>query len=84
MAFFNMAIHGLADDEPEEYACFALFYFHRIRNIKAAAAQMDIGRQTFYDRMKRFGRRAHTLSTSIKRIHQQHVAAGAKVLMPAD
>jgi hypothetical protein len=74
MAFLNMAIHGLAEEEPEEAICFSLFYFHGFRPVKAMAAAMGIGTRTFYDRMHRFARRAHKLSVSIKRVHLEHSA----------
>jgi len=84
MSFFNMAVHALAADEPEEAACFTLFYYHQMRNIKAVAAQMNIGRRTFYDRMKRFGRRAYALTAKVKQIHREHIAAGAVEVVTAD
>lgn len=78
MAFFNMAVHGLAQDMPSEYACFALFYVHRVPNVKAVAVELGIGRRTYYERMRRFARKAHALTASVRRIHEQHLAAGAR------
>jgi hypothetical protein len=72
MPFFNMAIHSLADEQPEEAMCFTLYYFHRYRPVKKIAATLGIGTRTFYDRMHRFSRRAHQLSRSIKRVHMEH------------
>jgi hypothetical protein len=59
MPFFNMAIHSLADEQPEEAMCFTLYYFHRYRPVKKIAATLGIGTRTFYDRMHRFSHRAH-------------------------
>lgn len=72
MAYFNMAIQGLAEDEPAEAICFSLFYFHGFRPVKAMAAALGIGTRTFYDRVNRFGRRAHKLAATIKRVHLEH------------
>lgn len=72
MAFFNMAVHGLADEEPAEAMCFALYYFHGIRPVKTIAGAMGIGTRTFYDRLHRFARRAHKLAATIKRVHLAH------------
>lgn len=69
MAYFNMAIHGLAEQEPDDAICFTLFYFYRFRPIKVLAAELKIGHRTFYDRMDRFARRAQKLAATIKRVH---------------
>ena len=84
MAFFNMAVHGLAQDMPSEYACFALFYVHRVPNVKAVAAELGIGRRTYYERMRRFARKAYTLTASVRSIHEQHMAAGAREVSIGD
>lgn len=69
LAFFNMAVHGLAEEEPEAAICFSLYYFHGYRPVKTIAATLGIGRQTFYDRLHRFARRAHKMAATIKRVH---------------
>lgn len=74
MSFFNMAVHGLAESYPHEYVCFAIFYMHEATNIKAVAADMNIGRQTFYDRVKRFAKRAQVMTPAIRKIHIEHTA----------
>lgn len=74
LSFFNMAVHGLADTFPQEYVCFAVFYLHPDANIKVVAAELKIGRQTFYDRMKRFAKRAKELTPAIRKIHIEHTA----------
>lgn len=74
MAFFNMAVHGLADEDPESAMCFALYYFHGIRPVKLMADKLGIGTRTFYDRMHRFAGRAQKLAGSIKRVHLEQTA----------
>ena len=74
VSFFNMAIHGLAETFPQEYVCFAVFYLHEGVNIKVVAAELKIGRQTFYDRVKRFAKRAKDLTPAIRKIHIEHTA----------
>ncbi|ENZ79609.1 MULTISPECIES: hypothetical protein [Ralstonia] len=74
ISFFNMAIHGLAESYPHEYVCFAIFYLHEATNIKAVVADMNIGRQTFYDRVKRFAKRAKVMTPAIRKIHMEHTA----------
>lgn len=83
LAFFNMAVHGLAEEESEDAICFSLYYFHGIRPVKLLADKLGIGRQTFYDRMHRFASRANRLAGSIKRVHLEHTKA-ARVLELAD
>lgn len=74
ISFFNMAVHGLAESYPHEYVCFAIFYLHEATNIKVVAAEMNIGRQTFYDRVKRFAKRAKVMTPAIRKIHMEHTA----------
>ncbi|SOY79944.1 conserved hypothetical protein [Cupriavidus taiwanensis] len=69
MAFFNMAIHGMAEEDMEGAICFSLYYFHGFRPVKAMASALNIGTRTFYDRMDRFARRAHKMAATIKRVH---------------
>ncbi len=67
MPYFNMAVHGLAEQEPEEAICFALFYNHGFRPVKSIAAAMGISRRTFYYRMYRFAERAYKMSGVLRR-----------------
>ncbi|VVE50997.1 hypothetical protein PMO31116_04654 [Pandoraea morbifera] len=67
MPYFNMAVHGLAEQEPEEALCFALFYNHGFRPVKSIAAAMGISRRTFYYRMYRFAERAYKMSGVLRR-----------------
>lgn len=72
LSYLNMAIHGLADEDPEAAVCFSLYYFHEIKPVKTAAAALGIGRQTFYDRLNRFAERAFRMSQKLKRVHIEH------------
>ncbi len=72
LAYFNMAVHGLAEEDKEGAVVFSLYYFHAFRPVKAMAAALGIGRQTFYDRLHRFAGRALRMSSSIKRVHLEH------------
>lgn len=74
MAFFNMAIHGLHEEFPEESICFSLYYFHQFRPVKSIWLALEIGERTFYDRLHRFGRRALKMSEAVKRVHLEHTA----------
>lgn len=71
MSYFNMAVHALADmaEHKDDAACFVSYYCERANNIKAVAAKMGIGRQTYYDRMNRFARKALSMMSSMKRVH---------------
>lgn len=79
LAYFNMAVHGLAEEEPDAAMCFSLYYFHGFRPVKAMAAALGIGTRTFYDRMHRFAGRAQRLSGSIKRVHLEQTAVAMEV-----
>lgn len=83
LAFYNMAIHGLAEESPEDHICFTLYYYHGFRPVKAMAAALGIGTRTFYDKMYRFGRRAHKLAATIKRIHLANSAEKPAQFSPA-
>lgn len=48
----NLCISG-KDMGPERIA-FELFYRHRIKNVKAAVAELGVSRKTFYARVERF------------------------------
>jgi hypothetical protein len=80
--FFNMAVHSLADmqDHRDDAACFVSYYWDRESNIKAIAAKMGIGRQTYYDRMYRFARKALSMSHSLRRVHLQAMDKATAVI----
>ena len=73
MSYFNMAVHSLAEESPEEALCFTLYHYHGFRPVKAMAAALGIGTRTFYDRMERFARRALKAAATIKRVHLEHM-----------
>jgi hypothetical protein len=77
-AFFNMAVHALADMRDADAECFVKYYVYRVKNIKAVAGEMDIGRRTFYDRVTRFARRAYSMSLSMKRAHMTAAEQASK------
>lgn len=74
MSFFNMAVHGLADVEQDDATAFVLYHYYGIRPVKCLYSALGIGRQTFYDRLNRFARRAHKAAATIKRVHLEHLA----------
>lgn len=74
LSFFNAAIHGLADTDKEDAVCFLLYHYHGFRPVKAIASALGIGRQTLYDRINRFARRALKVAATIKRVHLEHSA----------
>ena len=69
LAFFNMALHRIAEDQPDWGACFSLYYFHRAANVKAIAAKMEITPKTFYNRAHAFAKLAMKWSPVVKRAH---------------
>lgn len=81
LSYFNMAVHALTDMQDEDADCFILFYWFRIKNIKAAAADLGIGRQTFYDRKNRFARKAYSMSLSLKRAHLESIRDAQEVVL---
>ncbi|AVF41566.1 hypothetical protein AL486_19115 [Pandoraea apista] len=72
MPFFNMAVHALANDYPQEGICFSLYHVHGFRPVKTLAASLGIGRRTFYERVRKFSERALKLSVSIRKIHERN------------
>jgi hypothetical protein len=74
MQFFNMAIHALADmrEHMDTALCFGLYYpleGPRADNIKRVADHMGIARSTYYRRVMAFARKAHSMSLSLKKVH---------------
>lgn len=68
MQFFDAAISAMRNDKDylADIACFWSFYVKRERNIKRVAADMGIGRRTYYDRVRRAARAAYLMSIDIK------------------
>lgn len=74
MAYFNMAVHSLAEVEPDGVMCFTLFHYYGY-SVKAIYSALNIGRQTFYDRLDRFANRALKAAATIKRVHLEHLTS---------
>jgi hypothetical protein len=66
MSYFHAAVHALADIDEDDADCFVQYYFFKVKNIKAVAYDMKISRDTFYERKKRFAKRALSMSRSLK------------------
>jgi hypothetical protein len=71
MQFFNMAIHTLAamQEHQDTFVCFSLCYIEQRANIKREAANLNICRRTYYNRVNAFARRALSMSASLKAAH---------------
>jgi hypothetical protein len=74
LSFFNMAIHALAEMNYADAECFIVFYCRRAKNIKVEAARLGIHRDTFYDRKKRFARKAYSMSLNFSYMHKKDSA----------
>lgn len=75
LSFFNMAIHALAEMNYADAECFVVFYCRRAKNIKVEAARLGIHRDTFYDRKKRFARKAFSMSLNFSYMHKRDLAS---------
>lgn len=84
LSFFNMALHALADIDRDDAACFVAFYCRRAKNIKVEAARLAISRVTFYERKKRFARRALSMSISFRNMHESHMIARQEEVATVD
>lgn len=84
LSFFNSAIHSLVDMGESGAKCFVDFYFHRVRNIKAQARDMEISRDTYYDRKMRFARKALALSVSLRNMYAQSRPAAVDLAQSGD
>jgi hypothetical protein len=84
LSYFNMAIHALVDMNERGAKCFVDFYFHRVKNIKSAAAEMGIGRNTFYDRKMRFARAALSMSVSLRNTYENSLPTPAEMAESTD
>lgn len=72
LAAFHLAVLAQPRDALDRRV-FEMHYLARVRNIKAAAAQMSIGRQHWYTLVADFRSRAYTASLEILRAN--HAAA---------
>jgi hypothetical protein len=73
LSIFNTAINA-QDDSPAKIA-FLLFYLAPARSVKEAAAAMEISRDGFYRRVRRFRRKAYRAALSLEKS-----SASARVL----
>ena len=64
LAAFHLAVIGQPADALDRKV-FELHYLHRVKNVKAAAAVLGIGRQHWYTLLREFRRRAHAGSQEI-------------------
>lgn len=69
--YFNMALHAVAEMDPANAEVFNIYYCRRVRNIRAVAREMGISRDTFYERKKKFVRRAYSLSLAFRDIYRE-------------
>lgn len=74
LSFFSMAVHALAEMNYAEAECFVVFYCRRAKNIKVEAVRLGIHRDTFYDRKKRFARKAYSMSLNFSCMHKSDLA----------
>ncbi|WP_426195068.1 hypothetical protein [Massilia sp. DWR3-1-1] len=83
LAFFNAAVHSLADmaDHAEGYACFKAKYLEVNELIKVQVDKMGISRPTYYSRARSFARKALSLAGSLKRVHAESLSALGEALM---
>lgn len=75
LAAFHVAVLGQPADALDRQV-FELYYIHRVKNVKAAAALLGIGRQHWYTLLRDFRRRAYTVSQDIL---QHNLAEGERL-----
>ena len=69
LAAFHLAI--VSQPMAIDRKCFELHYFHRVKNVKAAAAHLGIGRQHWYTLVSDFRKRAYRASREIYAANQE-------------
>jgi DNA-binding NtrC family response regulator len=72
------ALHVALLSQPEESVArkvFELHYFHRVGNVKAAAAALGIGRQHWYTLLRGFRQQLHEASLRILQANEAELAA---------
>ena len=79
MQYFNMAIHTLAEmaDHKQTWEAFKFYYLGPRQVAKRTASDLGIGRQTYYDHVKRFAKAALSMSQSLKRAHEANFTPAA-------
>jgi len=77
MPYFNMAVHMLAEmrEHADDWLAFKHYYLLPDRLVKQTVAELGIGTRTYYDRVKRFGKRAMALAPVIKGVHEANTRA---------
>lgn len=70
LSYFNMAVHALAEMNYDEALPFIIYYCRRAKNIKVESARLSVSRVTFYERKKRFARRALSMAQSFRHMHE--------------
>jgi|RhisoiCoNPM_1038542.scaffolds.fasta_scaffold00015_7 hypothetical protein len=74
MAALYMALIGQPADALDRRV-FELHYFHRVGNVKAAAAALGIGRQHWYTLLRSFRQRIHAASQEILELNAMQLEA---------
>lgn len=72
------ALHVALLSQPEDSVArkvFELHYFHRVGNVKAAAAALGIGRQHWYRLLRTFREQLHQASLGILQANEAELAA---------
>jgi DNA-binding NtrC family response regulator len=75
------AMHLALLSQPEDAIArkvFELHYFHRVGNVKAAAAALGIGRQHWYTLLRAFREQLHQASIGILRANEAELEAIAR------
>jgi len=75
MPYFNMAVHGLCEQQGNEAeaAAFLGVYWYRA-NIKGLARDQQCARGTVYNRACRFARKAMAMRETIRQVHESMTA----------
>ncbi len=71
------ALHVALLSQPEDALArkvFELHYFHRVGNVKAAAAALGIGRQHWYTLLRSFRQQLHEASLRILQANEEELA----------
>lgn len=73
LQYFNMAVNSMAnmDEHRADYQAFHLHYLSEQTVVKRKAAQLGIAPRTYYDRVRRFTRKAWQLSEGLQRNAEQ-------------
>jgi len=81
------ALHVALLSQPEDALArrvFELHYFHRVANVKAAAAALGIGRQHWYTLLRSFRQQLHDASLRILQANEEELARLAERRQPEE